>query len=83
MLLDRPNGHYWETWRRFVVNDLLDQKLISPSDPESFSRSTHDINAAIAEVLQFYKNFHSYRWVQKRMVIRVNKRLDRARPWPS
>ncbi len=77
VLLDRPNGHYWETWRRFVVNDLLDQKLISPSDLNLF-KVTHDINAAIAEVLQFYKNFHSYRWVQKRMVIRVNKRLTEA-----
>ena len=77
VLLDRPNGHYWETWRRFVVNDLLDQKLISPSDLNLF-RVTHDIDAAIAEFLQFYKNFHSYRWVQKRMVIRVNKRLTDA-----
>lgn len=77
VLLDRPNGHYWETWRRFVVNDLLDQKLISPSDLNLF-KVTHDIDAAIAEILQFYKNFHSYRWVQKRMVIRVNKRLTDA-----
>ncbi len=77
VLLDRPNGHYWETWRRFVVNDLLDQKLISPSDLNLF-KVTHDIEAAIAEILQFYKNFHSYRWVQKRMVIRVNKRLTDA-----
>ncbi len=74
VLLDRPNGHYWETWRRFVVNDLLDQKLISPSDLNLF-KVTHDIEAAIAEVLQFYRNFHSYRWVQDRMVIRINHPL--------
>ena len=77
ILLDRPNGHYWETWRRFVVNDLLDQKLISPSDLNLF-KVTHDIDAAMAEILQFYRNFHSYRWVQDRMVIRVNQRLTDA-----
>jgi uncharacterized protein (TIGR00730 family) len=77
VFLDRPNGRYWETWRRFVVNDLLDQKLISPSDLHLF-KVAHDIDEAIAEVLQFYRNFHSYRWVQDRMVIRVTKRLTDA-----
>lgn len=74
LLLDRPNGHYWETWRRFVVNDLLDQKLISPSDLNLF-KVTHDLDEAIDEILLFYQNFHSYRWVQDRMVIRINRRL--------
>ncbi len=77
VLLDRPNGHYWETWRRFVINDLLDQKLISASDL-NFFKVTHDIDEAMAEILQFYRNFHSYRWVQDRMVIRVNQRLTAA-----
>ncbi len=77
VLLDRPNGHYWETWRRFVTNDLLDQNLISASDL-NFFKVTHDIDEAMAEILQFYRNFHSYRWVQDRMVIRVNKRLTAA-----
>lgn len=74
VFLDRPNGHYWETWRRFVVNDLLEQKLISPSDLHLF-KVTHDIEEAIREVTQFYRNFHSYRWVADKMVIRVNQRL--------
>jgi len=77
VLLDRPNGHYWETWRRFVINDLLDQKLISASDL-NFFKVTHDLDEAMAEILQFYRNFHSYRWVQDRMVIRVNQRLTAA-----
>jgi len=74
VFLDRPNGHYWETWRRFVVNDLLDQGLISPSDLNLF-KVTHDIDEAMQEILNFYRNFHSYRWVKERMVIRVKSRL--------
>ncbi len=77
VLMDKPNGHYWETWRRFVINDLLEQKLISPSDLNLF-KVTHDMEEAIREVTQFYKNFHSYRWVAEKMVIRVNKRLTDA-----
>jgi len=77
VLLDRPNGHYWETWRRFVINDLLEQKLISPSDLHLF-KVTHDIEEGIREIQQFYKNFHSYRWVAEKMVIRVNHCLSDA-----
>lgn len=77
VLVDRPNGHYWETWRRFVVNDLLEQKLISPTDLHLF-KVTHNLDDAIAEIRQFYRNFHSYRWVRDRMVIRVNQCLSDA-----
>ena len=74
VLLDRSNGHYWETWRRFVVNDLLEQKLISPTDLNLF-KITHSLDEAVAQVQQFYRNFHSYRWVKNRMVIRITNRL--------
>lgn len=77
VLLDRPNGHYWETWRRFVVNDLLEQKLVSPTDFHLF-KVTHDVDEAIGEIMQFYRNFHSYRWVRDKMVIRIQKRLTAA-----
>jgi hypothetical protein len=30
---------------------------------------------AVAHILQFYKNFRSYRWVGNRMVVRVTDRL--------
>ncbi len=77
VLLDRPNGHYWETWRRFVVNDLLEQKLISPSDLHLF-KVTHDLDQGIREILHFYSNFHSYRWLREKMIIRIQKPLTPA-----
>lgn len=77
VLLDKPNGHYWETWRRFVVNDLLDAGLVSPSDFHLF-KLVQDAGEAVAEILKFYRVFHSYRWVRERMVIRINRRLTDA-----
>jgi uncharacterized protein (TIGR00730 family) len=77
VLLDRPNGHYWETWRRFIVNDLLEQGLISPDDLNLFF-ITHDLESATRHILDFYRNFHSYRWVQQRIVIRIHKALTPA-----
>ena len=77
VLLDRSNGHYWETWRRFVVNDLLEQNLIAPTDLNLF-KITHSLEDTINEVVRFYYNFHSYRWVKDKMVIRVTHRLQQS-----
>jgi len=77
VMLDRPNGHYWETWRRFIDNDLLDHGLVSKSDFHLF-HITHDPDEAARIITQFYKNFHSYRWVREKMVVRVEKELTPA-----
>jgi uncharacterized protein (TIGR00730 family) len=53
VLLDRPNGHYWETWMEFVVKE------------------------AVEEILRFYRNYHSSRWVGQRLVIRINEPLPK------
>ena len=74
ILMDRQNGFYWETWRRFLDNDLLELGLISRSDFNLFT-ITHDIDLAVHEIKHFYKIFHSYRWVHKEMVIRIQQRL--------
>jgi hypothetical protein len=76
VLLDKPNGHYWEMWRRFIYNDLLGAGLVSATDFHLF-KITQSVDEAVAEVLKFYRVFHSYRWVHDRMVIRLNKRLKR------
>ncbi|HEY5742441.1 MAG TPA: hypothetical protein VIS99_07860, partial [Terrimicrobiaceae bacterium] len=77
ILLESSNGHYWETWRRFVINELLQQGLVAPTDLNLF-KIAHSIDDAIDEIREFYRNFHSYRWVKNRMVIRVTHRLQQA-----
>jgi hypothetical protein len=72
--MDRPNGFYWETWRRFLDNDLLELRLISRPDFHLFT-ITHDVDRAVEEIKHFYKVFHSYRWVRDEMVIRISRRL--------
>jgi uncharacterized protein (TIGR00730 family) len=75
ILMDKVNGYYWETWRRFLDNDLLELGLISPSDFHLF-RITHSVEDAVREIERFYSIFHSYRWVRERMVIRINRPLQ-------
>ncbi len=77
IMLDRQNGHYWETWRRFILNDLLAHGLVSPTDFHLF-HITHDADDAVNVITQFYKNFQSYRWVREKMVVRILKKLTPA-----
>ncbi len=77
ILLDTPDGRYWETWEFFIKNDLLRMKLISPTDFHLF-KIFHNCDEAIDHILQFYRNFVSYRWVRERMVIRMQKKLTDA-----
>ena len=76
VLLDRPRGNYWETWMKFLTGQLLDLGFISPED-FSFFKIMDNAREAVAEILQFYKIFHSVRWVGKRLVIRISYRLSK------
>lgn len=72
--VDKPGGRYWETWFRFLREDLLQPGLISPDDFHLF-KITHSVDTAIAEIVQFYRIFQSYRWVGQRLVFRLAKSL--------
>ena len=56
---------------------LLKLGLIGQTDL-TFFKMTDSIDEAIAEIVRFYKNFVSYRWVGKRMVLRMNRQLSDA-----
>src|SRR5436305_4665589 len=75
VLLDRPRGNYWKTWMNFLTSRLLKPGFISPEDL-SFFKIMHDDREAVAEILYFYKIYHSARWVGDRFVIRINHRLS-------
>jgi uncharacterized protein (TIGR00730 family) len=75
VLLDRPNGTYWETWMKFLTEHLFKFGFVSPEDFQLF-KIVHDVDEAVAEILQFYKVYHSARWVGDKLVIRILQRLS-------
>jgi uncharacterized protein (TIGR00730 family) len=75
VLLNRPRGNYWEEWMKFITDRLLKRGLISEEDL-FFFKITHTVREAVAEILHFYKIYHSARWVGDRLVIRMNDRLS-------
>jgi len=77
VLVDKPGGTYWKTWLQFLKDHLLRLKLISPDDFNLF-RAAPSVDAAIEEIVGFYANYRSYRWVGNRMVIRIKNKLSEA-----
>ena len=46
VLLDRPDGSYWETWMRFLTDHLLKHGLISKED-FNFIKIAHNVTEAV------------------------------------
>jgi uncharacterized protein (TIGR00730 family) len=75
VLLDRPDGTYWETWMKFLTEHLFKLGFISAEDFYLF-KIAHNVDEAIAEILQFYKIYHSARWVGEQLSIRLSRALS-------
>ena len=74
VLVDKPGGSYWQTLFKFVTDYLLNYGLISEDDLNLFHGAAN-VDDAVEHILQFYKNYRSYRWVGNRMVVRLTQRL--------
>ncbi len=74
VLVDAKSGKYWKFWQQFMEEHLMRLNLISRTDFALF-KVTDDVQVAVDEILQFYKNFHSYRYVGDKLVLRILNRL--------
>jgi hypothetical protein len=72
VLLEVPGGTYWASWRTFVCEELAGRRLISPEDLD-LVRVTDDVDAAVAEIEGFYSNYHSLRFVDRALVLRLRR----------
>ena len=70
VLVDIPGEPYWESWDRFVSGEVMRRGLASEED-RSFYRITANVAEAVGEILGFYRNYHSRRFVGKVMVVRL------------
>jgi uncharacterized protein (TIGR00730 family) len=72
VLLDVPGGTYWQSWSDFVTKELRGRGLISQDDM-CFVKITDDADEALAEILHFYSNYHSMRYVEGDLVLRMHR----------
>ncbi len=69
--VDDPTNDYWQKWRRYLADELLSEGLISPEDLSLF-KVTNSVDAAIEEILHFFRAYHSMRFVRGQLILRLN-----------
>lgn len=70
VLLDAPGGHYWRDWDAFVRQNLLAGEMISQEDLH-LALVTDDVDAAVTDVTEFYRVFHSMEYKTNRLTFQL------------
>jgi uncharacterized protein (TIGR00730 family) len=78
VLLDVPGGTFWQSWRDFMERELLAGGYIGKHDP-NLMLITDDVEHTVDEVTGFYSNYHSLRYVEGLLVIRLQRAPDDTR----
>lgn len=77
VMLESNGTGYWQTFNDFVKRDLLGNGLIAEPDL-SIYKVTNDVEEAAHEICHFYANYQSQRYVDGRLVLRLNQAPDAA-----
>jgi uncharacterized protein (TIGR00730 family) len=75
VLLEAEGSRYWDGWRRFIDERLIRTGLISPEDLD-LVHITDSLKSAVAEIEGFYRNYHSQRYVDGVLVLRLQRLPD-------
>ncbi|MDE0170891.1 MAG: LOG family protein [bacterium] len=70
VVLMESGTSYWPGWQRFVEERLLANGMISAEDPDLY-RITGSVEEAADEICRFYVNYHSQRYVEGRLILRL------------
>lgn len=74
VMVDAPGRTYWKRWDQYVREELLTSGLISQEDL-SLYRVYDDPQEAAQHVLDFYRNYHSQRFVNDVLMFRMRRPL--------
>lgn len=74
VLIDVPGGTYWLQWHRFIEEELLAGGYVSPTDFNLFEQAS-SVDEAVESIDRFYRRYHSQRYVEKKLVVRLSSAL--------
>ena len=77
VLIDPPGDTYWQTITEFIRTELCDAGLVSSDDLDLF-HLTSSVPEAVRYIDAFFANYHSMRWVDGQLVIRMERELPEA-----
>ena len=75
VLMEPKGSTYWEAWKRYVVDHLLKNDFIAKEDLKLF-RIAKTADEAIKYIEDFYRIYHSIRYVSGLTVMRLNKEIS-------
>ena len=71
ILMDLPDGTFWSRWQEFLRDDMMSRGYIDANEVKLVKILT-SAEAAVTEITTFYRNYHSYRFVNGDLIIRLN-----------
>ncbi len=75
VLMEPKGSTYWSAWKRYVTDHLLKNGFIAKEDLGLF-RIVRTVDGAIKYIEDFYRVYHSIRYVSDLTVIRLNKKIS-------
>jgi len=75
VLVDDPDCPFWTHLINLLEEELLARNYICPSDFALFERVS-SVDAAVEKIQHFYRRYHSMRYVDGRLVIRLLSKLS-------
>ncbi|HZZ26841.1 MAG TPA: TIGR00730 family Rossman fold protein [Pirellulales bacterium] len=70
VFVDEPGGKFWQPLLEFFTNRLLADGMVSSED-SSLYRWTDSVETAVGEIQQFFRVYHSMRYVKNKLVFRL------------
>ncbi|HQB94986.1 MAG TPA: LOG family protein, partial [Candidatus Omnitrophota bacterium] len=75
--LDAPGDTYWGDFRKFLEKQLAKKGMIHPGDID-LMYFTQDADKAVEHIVNFYRMYHSMRYIRDLLVLRIEKPLTDA-----
>ncbi|MDD5128255.1 MAG: TIGR00730 family Rossman fold protein [Candidatus Omnitrophica bacterium] len=76
VLMEPKGSSYWATWMHFVKNQLVKKGFINKDDL-NLIRIVKSVDAAVKYIEDFYKVYHSIRYVSGMAVLRLNREISK------
>ena len=77
VLIDRAGGTYWKEWDSYIRKHLIQRGLVSPDDTSLYT-ITNNVEVAYEAINNFYRVYHSSRYVGDQLIIRLKSELSDA-----
>jgi uncharacterized protein (TIGR00730 family) len=74
VMIDAPGTGYWQAWEH-LCQTLIEQGMISPDDTNLYLVTT-DVDEAIDYITRFFSVYHSQRYVDQRLVLRLTSQVS-------